>query len=327
MLKIALIGAGRIGQIHGHNIDANPNATLVGVCDSIDAAAQNLAAKLSIPVLTLEAIWADNKIDAIVIASSTDTHAALIAEAATRGKHIFCEKPIDLSYEHAQKCVDVVTQNNVRCMIGFQRRYDPTFAKAHDAIVTGKIGMPECIVITSRDPGAPPVEYLKRSGGVFRDMLIHDFDMCRWLLGEEPNWILAVGSTLTDPAIVGIDADTTAVTLKTASGKLCQINTSRRAAYGYDQRFEVLGSHGMINANNVSSTQTVLSNGDGMVHELPEPFFLERYSAAYVIELQHFIDALQNNTPFISDITDAVLSQRLADAAARSYESGQPVLL
>lgn len=327
MLRVALIGAGRIGAIHGANVASNPNTQLAGVCDAVAASAEALAKKLNVPVLTLEQIWQDASIDAVVIGSSTDTHAPLILDAAKHGKHIFCEKPVDLSLDNAQKCADAVKAANVRCMIGFQRRYDPTFAKAHDAIVSGKIGSPECVIITSRDPGAPPLDYIKRSGGIYRDMLIHDFDMCRWLLGEEPNWLMACGSVLTDPAIAGHDADTTAVTLRTASGKLCQINTSRRAAYGYDQRFEVLGSKGMVQANNVSSANTVLANEAGFMGELPEPFFLERYAKAYVNELNHFIDALRTGEPFVTDIADAVLTQRLADAAAKSFESGQPVHL
>jgi myo-inositol 2-dehydrogenase/D-chiro-inositol 1-dehydrogenase len=216
-------------------------------------------------------------------------------------------------------------------MIGFQRRFDPTFNEARTRMDRGDIGNPEMLVITSRDPGAPPAAYIQASGGIFRDMLIHDFDVFRWILcadGDEAQWISATGSVLTDPSIRALgDMDSTAVTIRTRQGRLCQINTSRRAAYGYDQRFELLGSKGMLQCGNHAPSEVVQSDATGVRRDKPENFFLQRYSTAYRLEITHFFECLQTGAPFRTTIADGVAAQVLADAAAQSCQSGQPVTL
>jgi myo-inositol 2-dehydrogenase/D-chiro-inositol 1-dehydrogenase len=217
-------------------------------------------------------------------------------------------------------------------MIGFQRRFDPTFSEAKQRLVRGDVGVPEMLIITSRDPGAPPPEYLKGSGGIFRDMLIHDFDVFRWILcvdeGDEADSLYATGSVLTDPLIAKVgDIDSTAVTIRTKKGRLAQINTSRRAAYGYDQRFEVLGSKGMLQCGNHKPSEVVQSDASGVHADKPEHFFLQRYRDAYRLELAHFFECLQSGQPFRTTVADGVAAQKLADAAAQSWASGQIVRL
>jgi myo-inositol 2-dehydrogenase / D-chiro-inositol 1-dehydrogenase len=224
-----------------------------------------------------------------------------------------------------------VAEANIACMIGFQRRFDPTFSEAQQRLARGEIGNPEMLVITSRDPGAPPAQYLKGSGGIFRDMLIHDFDVFRWILcadGDEAVWLSATGSCQVDPAIAEIgDIDCSAVTLRTRKGRLCQINTSRRAAYGYDQRFEVLGSNGLLACGNHKPTEVQQWDANGVKGDKPEHFFLQRYREAYRLELAHFFDCLQSGATFRTTIADGVAAQKLADAATASWQSGQAVSL
>jgi len=301
------------------------------VCDPATAAATELASQHGAQVSSVEAAFADPSIDVIAIASSTDTHSDLITRAAKAGKHIFCEKPVDLSVARAQACADTVKAAGVACMIGFQRRFDPTFNEARSRMDRGEIGTPEMLVVTSRDPGAPPTEYLKASGGIFRDMLIHDFDIFRWILcadGDEADTLHATGSCLTDPAIAAVgDIDCTAVTIRTKAGRLAQINTSRRAAYGYDQRFEVLGSTGMLQCGNHRPSEVVQSDAKGVRADTPENFFLQRYRDAYRLEITHFFECLQTGAPFRTTIADGVAAQKLADAAAQSLALGQVVKL
>ena len=263
-----------------------------------------------------------------MIASSTDTHADLIQRAAAAGKAIFCEKPVDLTLERAQACAKAVANAGVTCMIGFQRRFDPTFEALSQRLSAGEIGDPEMLIVTSRDPGAPPVSYIKSSGGIFKDMLIHDFDIFRWILNDEAVSIAATGSCLTDPAIAEAgDIDCTAVTITTRRGRLCQINTSRRAAYGYDQRFEVLGSKGMLQAGNHKPTEVIASTASHVTADLPEHFFLERYRAAYAREIAHFFAAVNNRTPVRTTIEDGVKALQLAEAAATSWREKRIVEL
>jgi myo-inositol 2-dehydrogenase/D-chiro-inositol 1-dehydrogenase len=265
----------------------------------------------------------------VVIASSTDTHSELITRSAAAGKHIFCEKPVDMSVPRARDCAAAVQAAGVACMIGFQRRFDPTFNEARTRMDRGEIGNPEMLIITSRDPGAPPAAYIQASGGIFRDMLIHDFDVFRWILcadGDEAQWLSATGSVLTDPAIRALgDMDSTAVTIRTRKGRLCQINTIRRAAYGYDQRFEVLGSAGMLQCGNHTPSEVVQWDAQGVRGDKPENFFLQRYAAAYRLEITHFFECLQSGSAFRTTIADGVAAQVLADAAAQSCQSGQAV--
>ena len=299
------------------------------MCDPVPAAAADLAQKHGAEVSTIEAVLADKSIDAVAICSSTDTHSDLITRAAAAGKHIFCEKPVDLSVPRAIACGEAVKAAGVSCMIGFQRRFDPTFNNASTRLLAGEIGNPEMLIITSRDPGAPPADYIQASGGIFRDMLIHDFDVFRWILcadGDEAQWLSATGSVLTDPAIATLgDHDSTAVTIRTRKGRLCQINTSRRAAYGYDQRFEVLGSLGLLQCGNHTPSEVVQWDAQGIRGDKPENFFLQRYAAAYRLEITHFFECLQSGAAFRTTIADGVAAQQLADAAAQSCSSGQAV--
>ena len=328
-IRMAVIGAGRIGQIHASNAARNPGVTLAGIADAIPEAAQKLASDLAAPVVTVESIFADPAIDAVLIGSSTDTHADLIQRSAKAGKHIFCEKPVDLDLKRARECEEIVKASGKACLIGFQRRFDPTFAALKARIEAGEIGQLEALSVISRDPGAPPVAYLQRSGGIFKDMLIHDFDIFRWILGEEAATVYATASALTDPAIASEanDADTTAVTLRTVSGKLAQIHTSRRAAYGYDQRFEVLGSKGMLQAGNHRPTEVVASGPDVVSTDKPEHFFLQRYEKAYRNELDHFVAVLGGQEKLRVGIEDGVKALELADAATTSWKEGRIVRL
>lgn len=328
-ITMAVIGAGRIGRIHAGNAARNPAVTLAGVADAIPDPAAKLASELGTRVLTVDQIFADSSINAVLIGSSTDTHADLIQCAAAAGKHIFCEKPVDLDLARARECEKVVKASGKACLIGFQRRFDPTFAAVKARIEQGEIGVLEALTVISRDPGAPPVDYLKRSGGIFKDMLIHDFDIFRWILGDEAQTVYAAASALTDPKIASKanDADTTAVTIRTVSGKLCQIHTSRRAAYGYDQRFEVLGSKGLLQAGNHRPTEVAAWGPDVVSFDKPEHFFLQRYEKAYRNELDHFVAALGGHEKLRVGIEDGVKALELADAATTSWREGRIISL
>ena len=244
-------------------------------------------------------------------------------KSAAQKKHVFCEKPVDLTLERARACAEAVGTAGVVCMIGFQRRFDPTFSALKARVDAGEIGTPEMLVVTSRDPGAPPVEYIKHSGGIFKDMLIHDFDIFRWILDDEADTLHATGSCLSDPAIAEAgDIDSTAVTIRTKRGRLCQINTARRAAYGYDQRFEVLGSAGMLQAGNVRPTEVTAYSKTEVSSDVPEAFFLERYRAAYALEIAHFFDAVTQGKPVRTTVADGLKALELAEAATRSWREG-----
>jgi myo-inositol 2-dehydrogenase / D-chiro-inositol 1-dehydrogenase len=328
MIDVALFGAGRIGNIHAGNVARQPGVRLRYVVDVERSPAQALAGQFGAEVADAERALSDPAIAAVVIASSTDTHADLILRAAKARKAIFCEKPVDLSLERARLCADAVRAAGVPCMIGFQRRYDPTFASLKARIDDGEIGDPEMLVVTSRDPGAPPVDYIKRSGGIFKDMLIHDFDIFRWILGDEAASVYATGSCLTDPAIERAgDIDATAVTIRTRRGRLAQINTIRRAAYGYDQRFEVIGAKGMLQAGNHRPTQVVMWSSAAIAADKPEHFFLERYRAAYAAEMAHFFDVLGGRATARTSIDDGVAALALAEAATTSWRDKRIVEL
>src|SRR5258705_1274584 len=327
-MNVAIFGAGRIGKVHAANVARQPGISLKYVVDVFPEAASKLARQHGAQAADSEAALGDASVGAVIIASSTDTHADLILRSATAGKAIFCEKPVDLSLDRARTCAEAVARAGVACLIGFQRRYDPTFAALKARIVQGEIGDPEMLVVTSRDPGAPPVDYVKRSGGIFKDMLIHDFDIFRWILDDEAATLYATGSCLTDPAIGAAgDIDATAVTIRTRRGRLAQINTLRRAAYGYDQRFEVIGSKGMLQAGNHKPTEVVAWNAGNISSDKPEHFFLERYRAAYAAEMAHFIDAIVRKQPVRTSIDDGVAALALADAATRSWREKRIVEL
>ena len=326
MIDVAVFGAGRIGKIHAANLIQQPGANLKYVSDLNAEAAHALATQSGAQVVDIETALADGSIGAVLIASSTDTHADLILRAAAAGKAIFCEKPVDLTLARAKACALAVTEAKVICMIGFQRRFDPTFEALKVRLAAGEIGEPEMLVVTSRDPGAPPVSYLKSSGGIFKDMLIHDFDIFRWILEDEAVSISATGSCLSDPAIAEAgDIDSAVVTIRTRRGRLCQINTSRRAAYGYDQRFEVLGSKGMLQAGNHKPTEVVSSTANTVSQDKPEHFFLERYRAAYAREIAHFFDVLINGGTVRTTIDDGVKALALAEAATLSWRENRTI--
>ena len=324
MLSIGLLGAGRIGTLHGRNIAAHPKARLAAIADAVAAPAEALGRELNVPVRSVEEILADPAIQALVICSSTDTHAELIEAGAKAGKAIFCEKPVDLSSERIRSCLGVVDRAGTPLMIGFNRRFDPHFGALQQRLVAGEIGEVELVTILSRDPAPPPVAYIARSGGLFRDMMIHDFDMARFLLGEEPVEVHAVGSSLVDPAIGQAgDVDTAAVLLKTASGKICQISNSRRATYGYDQRVEVHGSKGMLRAHNLTEHAVEKATADGFSSAPVLNFFLERYTPAYRRELDHFLSSVEAGKAPSPSGQDGLRAQLLADAATESAESGR----
>jgi myo-inositol 2-dehydrogenase/D-chiro-inositol 1-dehydrogenase len=326
MLHFAQFGAGRIGAIHAANLAASGRARLAHVVDVHAPAAAALAAKHGAAVSDTATALADPKVGAVIIASSTDTHADLVIAAARAGKAIFCEKPIDLSLARVDACLDAVAKAGVPMLVGFNRRFDPSFAELHRRIGAGAIGAVEQVVISSRDPGPPPVSYIKVSGGLFRDMTIHDFDMARWMLGEEPTEVFAYGATLVDPAIGQAgDIDSAMVLLKTASGRMAHINNSRRASYGYDQRVEVHGSAGRLLAGNRTPTTVELADANAVAADKPLHFFLERYADAYRMELNAFLDAVANGTKMPVGAEDGRQALVLADAALESLRIGRPV--
>ena len=328
MIEVALFGAGRIGAIHAGNIARQPGVRLKYVVDVDASAAAKLAQSHGAQTTDAAHVFDDTAVRAVAIGSSTDTHADLIMRAAKAGKAIFCEKPVDLDLQRARTCADAVRAAGVTCLIGFQRRYDPTFASVKARIARGDIGRPEMLIVTSRDPGAPPVDYIKRSGGIYKDMLIHDFDVFRWIMEDEAATVYATGSCLVDPAIEAAgDVDATAVTIRTRDGRLAQINTIRRAAYGYDQRFEVLGSKGMLQAGNHRPTEALLWSADAVAADKPEYFFLERYRAAYAAEMAHFFDVVAGRAAAVTSIDDGVKALALAEAATTSWREKRIVEL
>ena len=315
-VRFGLLGAGRIGKVHARAITGNPDARLVAVADAVAPAAEALAGQHGAEVRAIEAIAAAGDVDAVVICTPTDTHADLIEQFAAAGKAIFCEKPIDLDVGRVQACLKVVARTGAQLMVGFNRRFDPHFRAVRKAIDDGSVGKVEMVNITSRDPGPPPVDYIRRSGGIFRDMTIHDFDMARWLLGEEPAVVAAFGAVLTDPEIAEAgDFDSVNVLLETASGRQAVISNSRRATYGYDQRIEVLGSGGMVAAENQREVSIEIATGAGFIRPPLLDFFMTRYTSAYAAEIASFIAGLANGTPLSPSGQDGLAALVLAEAA------------
>ncbi len=325
MISIGLLGCGRIGQVHAAGIARTTGARLTAVADALPQAAHTLADQFQADVREADQIITATDIDAVIIATPTSLHYDQIHALAKAGKAILCEKPIDLSAARAAECMAVIETAGVPFMTAFNRRFDPHFSHLQAQLAAGAIGTAELVVITSRDPGPPPISYIEQSGGLFRDMMIHDFDMARFLLGEELTEVFAAGACLVDPEIAKAgDVDTAMVTLKTASGKLAHINNSRRATYGYDQRIEVHGSQGMLQARNQIEHQITHAGSAGFTSAPNQHFFLERYEAAYLAELAHFIGALNDGVSPSPSIADGVAAQRLADAASLSLKTGQP---
>lgn len=328
MVKFALFGTGRIGVMHAANIVANPNAELVTVYDVNAAAAQAAGARFGCKVApSVEAALAEKGVDAVLIASSTNTHVDLITASAKAGKAILCEKPIDLDIARVEQCRKDIALTGVPVQIGFNRRYDPSHRAVREAVRKGEIGALELLVISSRDPGLAPVEYLKVSGGIFRDMMIHDFDLARFILGEEPTEVYAAGSVKVDPEVGNLgDVDTAMVTLKTGSGALVHINNSRRSVYGYDQRIEAFGSKGMVQSDNVRANTLTRYTAEATGVKQPLlHFFIERYTQAYLDELNEFIEVVAKKQKPSVDFEDGRKALILADAATKSLKSGKPV--
>ncbi|MBO0662416.1 inositol 2-dehydrogenase [Jiella sp. MQZ9-1] len=324
-MKVALFGAGRIGKVHAASIRADPRSELTCVTDVVAEAAEALAKDHGIAVRSPEEILADPAIDAILIASSTNTHAELIEQGVAAGKAIFCEKPIDLSLERALKVRAIASGSAKPVMMGFNRRFDPNFAAVKQALDAGEIGKGELLAITSFDPGPPPLSYVKVSGGLYRDMMIHDLDLCSFFFGL-PKSLIATGSCLVDPAIGEAgDVDTAVVTLCYADGRIATIRNSRRAAYGYDQRLELLGSKGMLEVRNETENKLAKWTAEGIATAKPMHFFLERYMRAYQIEWAAFADAVIDGKPVPASVQDGVNALALAEAANLSLKEERPV--
>ncbi|SFR45610.1 inositol 2-dehydrogenase [Litoreibacter janthinus] len=325
-VRFAILGAGRIGQVHARAVAATPGAKLVAIADPMADAAKAVADQYGCEIRTIDAIRDSNDVDAVAICTPTDTHADLIEAFARAGKAVFCEKPVDLSVERVKECLKTVTEEGAALMVGFQRRFDPDFMALKKAIDDGQIGKVEMISLISRDPGAPPADYIKRSGGIFRDMTIHDFDVARWLLDEEVATVQASASVLTDPAIKELgDYDSLNVILTTASGKQCTISNTRRASYGYDQRIEVHGSEGSVSAENHREARIEIANANGYTRPPLLNFFMSRYTAAYANEIAAFVDAVANGTPMPTTGDDGLKALELADAALKSVQTGNAV--
>lgn len=330
-VNVGLIGAGRIGRVHAESLAYRvPQAKLLAVSDVFLEAAEKCAADFQIPVAVQDhrVILDDKAIEAVVICSSTDTHAQFISETAQAGKHILCEKPIALDLAKIDQALTAVETAGVKLQIGFNRRFDPNFKRAKEMVASGKIGTPQLVHIISRDPAPPPVSYIKVSGGLFLDMTIHDFDMARYLIGDEVEEVYATGAVLVDPAIGEAgDVDTAVVVLRYQSRAVGTIDNSRRAVYGYDQRIEVFGSEGSIIVANNTPHTAVLSNSEGVRGAKPLYFFLERYREAYVAEMQAFIDTILQDTPSPVTGQDGRIPVVMGLASEKSYRDHRPVKL
>jgi len=322
--ELALIGAGRIGKVHAMAISAVENTRIRYVCDVNTKAASELASAYQAQTADLDTIFNDDKVTAIVIASATDTHADLLMRCVESNKPVFCEKPIDLSLQRARDVAKAIESTKVLCALGFNRRFDPQFNRLQQRVTAGELGALEAVIIISRDPAPPPIEYINVSGGLFRDMMIHDFDIARWIMGEEFETVHATGSVLVDDAIGKAgDVDSASVTMRTASGKIATISNSRRAVYGYDQRIEAFGEKGMLQAMNNTDTNLLFSGKTGVVADPPQHFFLERYADAYRLELTDFVKAMQEKREPLATHHDGVASLQLAEAANASLASGK----
>ncbi|MFK7861900.1 MAG: inositol 2-dehydrogenase [Granulosicoccus sp.] len=328
MLKVGLLGAGRIGTVHAKIIDGHRNSSLCAVADAFTESAEKLATEYDATVCNVDQIIADPAIDAVLIATATDTHSDLIEAATSAGKAVLCEKPVDLNLERARACLQVANANGKPVMIGFNRRFDKNFAALKAASLAGDIGKSELLSITSFDPTPPPVSYVKVSGGLFRDMTIHDFDMANFIMGDLPETVTAIGSSLVDPDIgLAGDVDTAVATLRYADGRIAVINNSRRAVYGYDQRVELLGANGMLQVLNVPENTLVRSTNAGVNNAKPTYFFLERYMQAYEAEWAAFVQAVRSKqTPPVT-LEDGVAALTIAEAATLSLQSGLPTRL
>jgi myo-inositol 2-dehydrogenase / D-chiro-inositol 1-dehydrogenase len=322
MVKIGLLGCGRIGAMHAANIAAHPRAQLAAVYDINRSAAESVGAALGAPVLdSAAAVFASPHVDAVLIATATDTHADLLEQAVAANKPVLCEKPIDLSLARVNRCAHTIAGTKLPIQLGFVRRFDPGHKAVHDAVRAGEIGDLHQVVVTSRDPGLAPEGYLKVSGGILRDMTIHDFDMARFILGEEPVEVFATGSRLVAPALMAslADYDTITVVMTTASGKQAIIVNSREAVYGYDQRVEAFGSKGLATSENLRPHYMTMASRDFTGRKAPLlNFFIERYREAFAAEIAAFADAVETGSPAVVGFEDGRLALLLAEAAVTS---------
>jgi myo-inositol 2-dehydrogenase/D-chiro-inositol 1-dehydrogenase len=330
-LKIGLIGAGRIGLLHAEHLTLRiPSAELVMVTDVFEEAARECAERYAIANYEQDyhAVLGDPDIQAVVICSSTDTHARIIEEAAQAGKHIFCEKPIALDLPSIDRALAAVERAGVQLQVGFNRRFDANYRRARQAVEQGEIGRPHLLHLVSYDPAPPPLAYIRVSGGIFLDMTIHDFDMARYVIGSEVDEIFVKGCVMVDPAIGGAgDVDTAVVLLKFTNGVIGTISNSRQAAYGYDQRLELLGSAGALSIGNNFPNTAIISDGRGVRSDLPLRFFVERYGESFVSEMAAFIEAVLHDTPVPVSGFDGRVPVVMALAAGKSLVEGRPVRL
>ncbi|MCD7827549.1 MAG: inositol 2-dehydrogenase [Clostridiales bacterium] len=332
MIKIGIIGAGRIGKVHLKSITNNvPNAVVKAMADPfMNEETENYVKSFGVEKITKDYkdILSDPEIDAVMVCSSTDTHAAISVEAIKAGKHVFCEKPVDHSIEKIQAVADALEGTNLKFQVGFNRRFDHNFAALRKAVDDGRIGDPHIVKITSRDPEPPNPAYIKVSGGMFLDMTIHDFDMATFLVNSDVDEVYVQAAVLVDPAIGEQgDVDTAIITLKMANGALCVIDNSRRAAYGYDQRAEVFGSKGMVTDWNDTVSSAIVLDENGLNGEKPLFFFLERYMQSFTAEVCQFADAIENDTEVPVGIHAGMQSVKIALAAKKSLEEHRPVKL
>jgi myo-inositol 2-dehydrogenase/D-chiro-inositol 1-dehydrogenase len=328
MIGCALFGAGRIGAVHAANIAASARARLLTVYDVNNTAASQIAARHGArPADSADEVFAERSVDAVLIATSTDTHVELITAAARAGKHIFCEKPIDLDIARVEQCRRAIAGTGAKVQIGFNRRYDPSHAALAQAVKAGEIGGLEQLIITSRDPAIAPFDYLRTSGGIFRDMTIHDFDLARFISGEEPVEVFATGAIRIEPRLAALDdLDSAMVVMRSAKGTLIHINNSRRAAYGYDQRVEAFGPQGMITSENLRATGIRRSTKEATDQAPPLlHFFIDRYFEAYRRELDDFIETVQSGGEPAVGFEDGRRAQILAEAALKSAMTGKVV--
>jgi myo-inositol 2-dehydrogenase / D-chiro-inositol 1-dehydrogenase len=328
-INIGIIGAGRIGKVHTETIAVSvPDAVVRTIADTNLVEAKKSAARFNVPNVTdnYKEILNDTEIDAVLICSPTNTHAQYIIEAARAGKHIFCEKPVDLDIATIQNAISVVEQCGVKLMVGFNRRFDSNFKKIKQMVDEGKIGEPHILKITSRDPAPPPAEYVAASGGMFLDMTIHDFDMARYIVGSEVEEVFVAANVLVDKKIGAAgDVDTAVVTLKFKNGAIGVIDNSRKAVYGYDQRVEIFGSQGMVKVDNNTPDNHVFYCETGVHASRPLNFFMDRYIEAYADEIKEFCSAVMNNIPVSVGGRDGLLSVVIGLAAKKSLREGRPV--
>ncbi|MCK5371494.1 MAG: inositol 2-dehydrogenase [Cyclobacteriaceae bacterium] len=329
-IKVAVAGLGRIGKIHLTNLCQNfPELEVVAVMDII-IESKSIADQFMIPKFekNFDDLLAVPGLDAVIICSPTDTHADYVIKAAKAGKQIFCEKPLDLSLAQVAKTLDVVEQSGVKLMLGFNRRFDPNFLKIKSMVDAGQVGDPQILKITSRDPGPPPISYIKVSGGLFMDMAIHDFDMARYIMNKEVVEVYSRGAVLVDPAIGDAgDIDTALTTLTFEDGTMANIDNSRKAVYGYDQRLEVFGSKGMVKADNNFPDNHQHYSADGIHGSLPLNFFLERYTTSYLNEMAAFFKSIRTGEDLPVSGKDGLEAMKIALAALKSVKENRPVLV